>query len=146
MLDALEAKWKFDIPCCHLVIGFLVGFAPFLLNRYEVGKNGWTSFERCKGERARIVGIEFGESVMWKKTFGGGAVGKLSSNWNDGYFWVYVASRASTSLVRRAHGRREAYRESLWENVGIQDLSNWSSSFHARYQVTPMRTRTFLKL
>ena len=76
MLDALEAKWKLDIPCCHLVIGFLLGFAPFLLNRYEVGKNGWTSFERCKGKRARIVGIEFGESVMWKKTFGGGAVGK----------------------------------------------------------------------
>ena len=81
MLEALEAKWKLDIPHCHPVIGFLVEYAAFLLNRrYEVGKDGRTSSERCKGKRARIVGIEFGESVMWKKTFGGGALGKLSSS------------------------------------------------------------------
>ena len=69
MLDASEAKWKLDIPYCHPVIGFLVEYAAFLLNRFEVGKDGRTSFERCKGERARTVGMKFGESVMWKKTF-----------------------------------------------------------------------------
>ena len=75
MLDALEAKWKLNIPYYHPVIGFLVEYSAFLPNIYEVGKDGRTSFERCKGKRARIVGIEFGESVMWKKTFGGGALG-----------------------------------------------------------------------
>ena len=78
--------WNLEIPYSHPIIGFLVEYAGFLLNRCEVGKEGRTAFERCKGKRARTAGIEFGESVVWKKTHVSGALGKLFSSWNDGVF------------------------------------------------------------
>ena len=44
MLDALEAKWKVEVPYCHPVLCFLIEYAAFLLNRFEVGKDGRTTF------------------------------------------------------------------------------------------------------
>ena len=51
-----------------------------------MGKDGRTAFERCKGKKAKTMGIEFGEAVLWKKKPSGGALGKLSSTWDDGVF------------------------------------------------------------
>ena len=80
MLDVLETKWNFEIPCSYPIIGFVVEHAGFLLNRYEVGMDGRIAFLLCKRKRARTAGIEFGESVVWKKTHVGGALGKLFSS------------------------------------------------------------------
>ena len=44
-----------------------VEWSAHVLNRFEVGKDGRTAFERCKGTRAKHLGIEFGEAVLWRK-------------------------------------------------------------------------------
>jgi hypothetical protein len=40
-------------------------WAALVLNRYEVGKDGKTPYERCKGKKATTMGLEFGEAVLW---------------------------------------------------------------------------------
>ena len=44
---------------------WLTEYASYLLNRMEVSKDGKTAYERNKGKKARVMGVEFGESVLW---------------------------------------------------------------------------------
>ena len=37
------------------------------MSRAEVGADGKTGYERSKGKVARLLGMEFGEGVMWKR-------------------------------------------------------------------------------
>jgi hypothetical protein len=76
ILDAVETRWKVKIPADHPIICFLIEYAGFLLNRFEVGHDGKTAFERSKGKKAKTLGIEFGEAVLWKRKPSGGALGK----------------------------------------------------------------------
>ena len=48
-------------------------YASHLLNRYEVGHDGKTAYERCKGKPAKNMGVEFGEGVLWRRKPVGGA-------------------------------------------------------------------------
>eukprot|EP00974_Lingulodinium_polyedra_P004404 411738-Lingulodinium_polyedra.AAC.1 len=52
----------------------------------EVGHDGKTAYERCKGKSAKVQGVEFGEGVRWKRRPVGGGLGKLRSMWDDGVF------------------------------------------------------------
>ncbi len=52
----------------------MVEYAAFLLNRFEVGHDGKTTYERLKGTRMARQGIEFGEAVHCKS---GGGLGKF---------------------------------------------------------------------
>ena len=46
MKDSLEYKWKVTIPDDHAVLTWMTGYASYLLNRFEVGRDGKTSYER----------------------------------------------------------------------------------------------------
>ena len=50
------------------------------------GQRWRTAYERIKGKRAKIQGLEFGEGVLWKRKRAGGPLGKLACMWNDGVF------------------------------------------------------------
>ena len=63
------------------------------MNRAEVGHDGRTPYERLKGKKARLPGMEFGEAVMWKRRPLGGPLGKLSCFWSDG---IYLEVKGST--------------------------------------------------
>ncbi len=39
----------------------MVEFAAVLVNRYEVGRDGKTPYERARGKRSKLLGLEFGE-------------------------------------------------------------------------------------
>eukprot|EP00974_Lingulodinium_polyedra_P088317 8562742-Lingulodinium_polyedra.AAC.1 len=86
MLSALEERWGVKIGVRHAVLPWLIEYAAFLINRFEVGKDGKTSYERCKGKRAKTLGIEFGEAVLWRRKPVGTAAGKLTCLWEDGVF------------------------------------------------------------
>ena len=45
----------------------MVEYAFYLLNRCQVSSDGETAYERCKGKKAKAIGLEFGESLMWKR-------------------------------------------------------------------------------
>ena len=61
-------------------------YAALLLNRFEVGHDGRTAYERNKGTRANMFGVEFAEAVLWKKKAAGGEKAKLETTWAEGCF------------------------------------------------------------
>ena len=63
MKGALESRWGVTIEAKHPMIAWMVEYASYLLNRFEVGNDGKTAYERCKGKRAKVHGVEFGEAV-----------------------------------------------------------------------------------
>ena len=135
LMDALEDRWKLRIPIDHPIICFLVEYAAFLLNRFEVGRDGMTSYERCKGKKANTLGIEFGEAVHWKRKLQGGALGKMSVTWADG---VYLGARGKSGeiVVGDCHGiwkarsvQRKPFDE-RWSNKSVDMVRHvpWQSS------------------
>ena len=60
------------------MFAWLCEYASVLLNRFEVGKDGMTAFERNKRKKAKAVCLEVGEAVLWKRKPFGGNLGKLS--------------------------------------------------------------------
>ena len=65
----------------------MLEYAAHLLNRYEVGRDGRTAYERLKAKKAKPLGMEFGELVQWRtRPIGSGALGKLDSVWDHGVF------------------------------------------------------------
>ena len=64
---AVESRWRVKIGARHSIVPWLVEYAAVLLNRFEVGRDGRTAFERSKGRKARTLGLEFGEAVLWKR-------------------------------------------------------------------------------
>ena len=45
----------------------MVEHAAVIMNKCEVGKDGKTANERMKGNKGRLLGIEFGEGVLFRK-------------------------------------------------------------------------------
>jgi hypothetical protein len=84
MRSALEEKWGVKLEVVHPVWSWMAEYAAFLLTRCEVGKDGKTAYERLKGKKAKVQGMEFGEGVMWKRRREGGPLGKLTCMWEDG--------------------------------------------------------------
>ena len=97
---------------------FMAEYASFLLNRLEVGKDGKTAYERVKGKSATVLGIEFGEKLLWKKK-AQSKMDKISSRWGygifvgervrSGEFWVSTKAGVNKARsVRRIGGRKTA--------------------------------------
>ena len=46
------------------LVAWLCEHAAYLLSRLEVGRDGRTAYERSKGKRATVLGLEFGETIL----------------------------------------------------------------------------------
>ena len=66
MRVALQDRWKVDVSHRHAVFPWMLEYAAHLLNRYEVGRDGRTAYERLKAKKAKPLGMEFGELVQWR--------------------------------------------------------------------------------
>ena len=86
LLSAVQAKWGLEVPIEHPFLCYLVEYAAVLLNRFEVGADGKTNYERNKGKKATTLGLELGEAVLWRRKKIGGALGKLTTLWEDGVY------------------------------------------------------------
>ena len=69
---------------------FMAEYAGYLVNRLVVGKDGKTSYERAKGKAATVMGLEFGEKVLWK-TKDQAKMNKVNARWQYG---IFVGARA----------------------------------------------------
>jgi len=49
----LEDRWDAKIPDGHSIFAWMSEYCGFLLNRFEVGADGKTSYERLKGKKAK---------------------------------------------------------------------------------------------
>ena len=85
MLLELESRVGGEVDAGEPIVTFMPEYAAYLLNRLEVGKDGKTVYERTKGKEGSVVGVEFGEKVLWKKKKGNKQA-KLRSRWGHGIF------------------------------------------------------------
>jgi hypothetical protein len=82
---ALEERLGVKVPASSCIVAFLAEYSAYLLNRLEVGKDGKTALERSKGKSASVLGIEFGEKLMYKTKFANKAA-KIEKRWEMGIF------------------------------------------------------------
>ena len=66
LLVALDGRLKGKVSVFHRVVTWLVEHAVDLINKFAVGADGKTAYERVKGKRYRGEGVEFGRKVMYK--------------------------------------------------------------------------------
>jgi hypothetical protein len=64
---------------------FIPEYAVYLLNRLEVGHDGKTAYERSKGKKPTVLGIEFGEKVLFKLK-PAQKMEKINPRWEYGIF------------------------------------------------------------
>jgi len=129
LLDALEVRWKRTIATDECILPWIVEWAARSLNRLEIGKDGRTSYERCKGKEAKHPGIEIGEAVLWRKKPVGGALGKLSVAWSYGVF-LGIKGRSNEFIVSDASG---IYKTRTVQRRSIGDRWDVASAEQIRY-------------
>ena len=117
--DALQRRIRVEIPSDQAIIAWMVEYASVLLNRYEVGKDGKTAYERLRGWKSKVLGVEFGEIVHFRRAPIGDRKDKLDSFWEDG---VYLGHRtvSGESIIVTQRGvyktrtlRRKPYEDRL---------------------------------
>ena len=59
----------------------MVEYALVLINRYLVGKDGKTAYERFRGKKSKMLGFEFGESVHFWRIPLQARIGKFYGLW-----------------------------------------------------------------
>ena len=104
-LLALEERTNMKIDPKMPIVTFLPEYSVYLMNRLEVGKDGKTAYERVKGKKATVLGIEFGEKLLYKVKIKD-KLEKINSRWEFGIFvgvrrrsgelWVAVKGKLMT--------------------------------------------------
>lgn len=72
------------------------------MNRLRKGEDGKTAYERVKGKKPSVQGVEFGEKVWYLKGKGK-TLNKLRSRWGQGIF-VGVFLRSNQAMVATKSG------------------------------------------
>ena len=107
LLLALEARTAVKINPRMPIVTFLPEYAAYLMNRLEVGKDGKTAYERVRGKKATVLGIEFGEKLLYKVKIKN-KLEKINARWELGIFVgvrrrsgeVWVAFKGQVISVR----------------------------------------------
>ena len=117
---------------------FVFVYCFFLLNRLKVGKDGRTAYERCKGKKATVLGLEFGEKVLYKVRTEA-KMAKLRSRWEYGIFIgvrqrsheIWIATPDKTFAVRSVRRIPEEERwgtgiarEIIDDNLGVPGFTD----------------------
>ena len=80
------------MPSNHSILAWLVEFAGTLVNRYEVVHHGKSPDERLRGKSSRLLELEFGELVNFRRAPVGNRLAKLDCRWSDSVFLRYTAA------------------------------------------------------
>ena len=94
-----------------------------------MGKGGKTAYERAKGKKATLVGIEFGEKVLWRKKKGD-KMAKLRSKWGYGIF-LGVRRRSGELWVANKAG--EIMRDRAVQRIPVEDRWGEDSAEWVKY-------------
>ena len=99
---ALQERLGRRLDARERVVAFLPEYVTYLLNRLKEGEDGKTAYERVRGKKASVVGLEFGEKVLYK-IHGGPKLQKINPRWEPGIF-VGVRRRSNELLISRPKG------------------------------------------
>ena len=97
---ALQERLGRKIAAGSWIVAFIPESAAYLMNRLEVGKDGKTAYERVKGKKPTVLGIEFGEKLLYKVK-PGSKVEKLMPYMNMGFLLVSGGGVGNFGLPHR---------------------------------------------
>ena len=133
--SAIEEKMEVKIGGKHAIWAWVAEYSSYLLNRFEVGKDGKTAYERCKGKKAKVLGLEFGEGILWKRRPIGGKLAKLSCMWEDG---IFLGVKGTTEKIivgdaggiHRTRSIQRKPREERWNKDNLKMVAGvpWKKS------------------
>eukprot|EP00973_Karenia_brevis_P088378 12254614-Karenia_brevis.AAC.1 len=63
LLLSLEERLNRDIDAKERIVAFIPQYAAYLYNRLHRGEDGKVGYERVKGKKPTVIGIEFGEKI-----------------------------------------------------------------------------------
>jgi len=126
MKSAFEGRIGQEVEAERRVIYFMAEYAAYLSNRLEVGKDGKTAYERSRGKKPTVLGVEFGEKLLWMKRTKE-KMEKINPRWEYGIFIgvrrrsgeVFVATKEGE--IKRVRSVRRIPEEQRW---GL-DCVNW---------------------
>ena len=95
LLLSLEDRLGRRVDAKEPIVTHMPEYAAHLLNRLEVGKDGRTPYERCRGKKAQVLGVQFGEKVLYKVK----AEAKLTKIRRRWEFGIFVGIRPMSSQV-----------------------------------------------
>ena len=110
MKSALDTRVGVDIRSTSNFLPWMVEYASVLINRYLVGKDGKTAYERLRGKKSKMLGFEFGESVHFRRIPLQGRLGKL-----DGLFVGY-RTQSGEYMVANSEGAFKTRTKRIPEN------------------------------
>ena len=105
--SACEERLGVNLEPEEKLLIFMTEYAAYLINRMEVGKDGKTAYERCRGKRATVLAVEFGEKLLWRVRQKS-KLEKLNARWDYGVFVgvravsgeIWVATKDGLQAVR----------------------------------------------
>ena len=127
---ALETRIGAKLPCVHPMMAWLVEHSADVLNRYNMGKDGRTPYQRLKGRKFVGNMLEFCSPVMFRVS-GKVAGGIMQARWMPG-IWVGKKLHSDEHLVMKEDGivvRSRAVRE-MTKDITINDLDILKSTPH----------------
>ena len=79
----LEERLGRHLDVRERIVAFMPEYASYVLNRLSVGQDGLVAYERIRGKKPTVLGLEFGEKLAYMKATGD-KLNKLKSRWGLG--------------------------------------------------------------
>ena len=126
MKDALDTRYGQVIPVEHCIVVWLVKYVSILLNKMEIGHDGKTAEQRGRGRKSAVLGLEFGERVLYKKRLESSHMEKLLPRWEYGVF-VGIKQRSAELLIMAEDGLKvvRSARRVPVEERWLQECLDW---------------------
>ena len=127
MKSALDQRIESEVKGDSKILPWLIEYSSVLLNRFLVGKDGKTAYERLKGKSSNMLGFEFGESVHFRRIPLPGRLAKLESLWMEGIMVGYKANTgefmvANSEGVSKTRNLRRRPVEERWVKEPVESL------------------------
>ena len=82
---AFQERMKRTVDSREKIVTFIPEYAAYLMNRIEIGRDGKTNYERVKGKKPTVLGVEFGEKLLYKVKIAN-RMEKINARWEFGIF------------------------------------------------------------
>ena len=95
----LEERLGRKLDSRERIVAFIPEYVAYLMNRLCQGEDGKVPYERVKGKKPTVLGVEFGEKILYKVKRGA-KLEKIRARWEYGIF----VGEAEKQRVDGGHG------------------------------------------
>ena len=121
----LEERVGRKLDARERIVAFIPEYVAYLMNRLCMGSDGKVAYERVKGKKPTVLGVEFGEKVLYKIKQGS-KLQKINARWEYGIF-VGVRKVSNELVVATKEGLKmvRSIRRMPFEKRWGEDCVGW---------------------